>query len=528
MNKNRIILIAGMSGVGINESIKKYISNYYIFSHNGNAKPEFIKLEKEIEDAYYRKNPNTAKSYKIWINDILQLPYISFQSLWHEAFDKIQEKIDSFDESDQKRIIFLNLHMCYYHAKTQEYLPFINVEKLKSIKPEFIITFIDDIYEIFDRLSNIGGIFFLNKNNNFEYIFKLLRLLAWRSNETMIARFIGKEIGIENYVFAVKHPMISFNNLVDSKLKKVYLSHPITAIRILQQQNRLNEVKSIINEITEISNKLCKLFATFLPTTIDEFRIDSSINHQGKIEYKSSLLPRWEQEHYHQPDDCLYVKTSFDGTSLNITGNEESKECKEINELLGTLTAHIKEQVTVRDYTLVEQSDILVIYRPFFNGHFSNGVQEEFNYYNKLLLETKNQKLSFVFSPQIDFDNYRINIFEKMIRSDINNGILDSESDSNFNLSQTEKQDILIEFKNENDFQVTFEKISYNHKLKINLSGIRDVLGKSDQEKYINSIYDSFKTTVDKINEIESKSTYFEKNEISIDEFINNINTYLN
>ena len=49
-----------------------------------------------------------------------------------------------------------------------------------------------------------------------------------------------------------------------------------------------------------------------------------------------------------------------------------------------SLNSRIGFQVTKRDFSLVEQSKYLIVFRPVFNGNISNGVQEEKEYHFKL------------------------------------------------------------------------------------------------------------------------------------------------
>jgi uncharacterized protein (UPF0335 family) len=404
-----VVLFTGMSGIAITDSLKKFCREFEEFKPSRSfylKEPHIINLDSKIEDIYYEKNPNEIRSKRTWINKILLLPYPTFEEYWNNSLDKIADEIKNIND----RHIFLNLHACYFHNKTQEYLSLVDLKNLKEkINPKFVITLIDDIYDIHQRLNDLGGIYHDYQTvSKTEMILRHLRLLDWRSKETMMSRYIAKQLEIENYVFAVKHSYKTLFNLVfNEENKKAYLSHPITEVRRLEKEKNplADEIKKEIDILNESASQT---FTTFSPTTIDEYRILNEIkfDEQKKINkkvYYSVLTKRWDQEKYIKEGAFLYWPSGFSGKNQlweedksNITRIDD-----EINQLLATLSDLISDQVTTRDYTIVEQSDIIIIYRPFFNGNASGGVQEEFRYF-----KTLGKDLVFIYCPVEDVHKF--------------------------------------------------------------------------------------------------------------------------
>lgn len=379
----KTILITGMSGIKIEACLKKFISNFKDFRTNHiDRKPCVIKFDSVFEDLYYKQNASASRSKQAWKNVILKQSYPILQQLWSSTLKEICIMVSDIRKEDPDKVILINLHSCYYHNMTQEYLSFISIKELLNLNPSFIVTFIDDIYEIYHRLTLAGGIFHDESNvTPTQMILRLLRLLDWRAKETMLSRFIANNLGITNYVFAVKHSFDTFSNLLFENCPKVYLSHPITEIRRLEANGNAKEATKVREEIADISDRLSSNFTTFLPTTIDEFIIKEKPTMSGKTKiYYPALEKRWNVDQYKTRNESLYTNSGFTYINKLWKENASVKIDKKISNLLEALSASISDQVTIRDYTLVEQSDMLVVYRPVFNGNASGGVKQEFNY----------------------------------------------------------------------------------------------------------------------------------------------------
>lgn len=529
----KTILITGMSGIKIEASLQKFIHNHKGFRGNlSDRVPLLIKFDTEIENSYYERNPDIPKNGQVWKDVVLQQSYPVLQDLWEYTFDAIVKKISEIRKKDNNKVIFINLHSCYYHNRTQEYLSLINLKKLAVVKPEMIITFIDDIYDIHHRLTMSGGIFHDESHaTHTQMILRLMRLLDWRAKETMLSKFIANNLNIKNYVLAVKHSFDTLSNLIFEDYKKVYLSHPITEVRRLEKKGEHIEAKNIMAEITDISDRLSYNFSTFLPTSIDEFRIKNKTASDGFTKnYYSVLSKRWEAEQFKRPNELLYIDSGFDDVNelWKKSEDEITKFDDQINHLLEALSDTISDQVTIRDYTLVEQSDMLVIYRPVFNGNASGGVREEFRYYKRLIKDTGREILCFIYCPQEDIDKYYIRQFEKKLLTEIEEeGTLQFKTSSDLKLSEEEKELIKKAHTNELLLLDAFDKVLDKQDIKILVRNSKTPLGENKIKEFKNNFVRELKRSFQSVEMYEENVTYFENKNITIEEFLKNIYQYI-
>ena len=522
-----------MSGIKIESCIKNFISDFKDFSQNGSTeKPELIKFDSILEEIFYELTPAPIRSKQIWKDVILQQSYPVLQRLWDITFDKIKEKIELIRKESKNKVIFINLHTSYYHNRTQEYVSLINLTKLSSIKPTIIVTLIDDVYEIHHRLTKSGGIYHDESNvTHTQMILRLLRLLDWRAKETMLSRFIANNLNIKNYVFAVNHSYKTFYNLIFEDINKVYLSHPITEVRRLEKRGLNNDAQKIMSEITEISDRLSSIFTTFLPTTIDEFRVISKPSRDGiSKDYYAVLNKRWEADLYERSKDKLFIHSGFnDKNNLwQISEDEVTRFDEHINHLLEALSDSISDQVTIRDYTLVEQSEMLVIYRPVFNGNASGGVREEFRYYKSLIKDTAKKNLCFIYCPQKDINKYYIRQFEIKLQLEIEeNETLLCKSDKFDTLSTEESEQLLHSSENELLLLDTFDKVLDNHNIEILVRNEKTPLGENKIKDFKNKFVLELLKSYRSIDMYKTDVTYFEDNEIPIEHFCINIREFV-
>lgn len=428
------IIFTGQSGQSIDSSLKQFIKKFKIFAHDSEEKPLCYKVETYIEKIYKERNSITSESKKTWTK-FLKESYLLQQVIWIEAFNKILEEVEMELKERPNANIFIIMHSVFFHKKTQEYLSIVNLDLLKKFSPDKIITLIDDICDIRRRLSSDENDIFFERSESstpsderMEIAFQLRRVLDWRSKEIMMSRFIAKELKIVNNVFAMKHPWDTLYNLALKDKPTVYLSHPISEPRRLEMNSQVGEYNKIKNEISQISDSLCESFTTFLPTTIDEFRINKFMDKIPN-EYYTSLGTRWDKEKYIDPKEMLYSVSGFNDEDALWKSSTERTMDLEFNYIIKSLNDMISSQVTSRDYMLVEQSRVLVVYRPLYNGNASGGVQEENSYYEDGLraLEIVSGKhenlLRFVYCPKKDIERYIVEQFNSLIRKYISQKI---------------------------------------------------------------------------------------------------------
>jgi hypothetical protein len=111
-----------------------------------------------------------------------------------------------------------------------------------------------------------------------------------------------------------------------------------------------------MSDITQISVLLTGIYTTFLPTTIDEYRIRFNVDGSKVPNYIPALSKRWEEKLYKSSSDIIYIDSGFDDTnslwhhidSIPVDINES------ISHLLEALATYISHQVTTRDFSMVE------------------------------------------------------------------------------------------------------------------------------------------------------------------------------
>jgi hypothetical protein len=535
-----IVLFFGMSGIDIHSSLTKFLKEFKPFrtTHFEARKPVLIKMDFEIEEVFYQLYPNIDRAKNVWVELILQKSYPVLEKLWLDAFENILTKVKKIQSENARTPIFINLHSCYLHKRTKEYIALLQIDKLKMLNPKMVITLIDDIYDIHHRLTKFGGIYCGIEASMVEMIQRYFRLLDWRSKETMMARFIANHLGCKNIVFAIKHSYDTFSNLIFEDYPTAYLSHPISEIRRLEKSENPNAADEIKLEIKALSEYLQANFTTFAPTTIDEYRIKSETIvktlENGEIRKEKAYFPvltkRWQDEIYQNPQDILYQASGFKDINSLWHQAKPDEINSEVSHLLAVLADTISNQVSTRDYTMVEQSELIIIYRPLFNGNGSGGVAEEFNYFRALRSDTNNDKSScFIYCPEKDINDYYKNVFNDKIRYYLNNRQLKNTDGTKFaGISQRECSKLTEKIPTKAIIFDLLNEVLGNHNLVIDVESSSGPLSKHEptefKNKFVKKVLDDFAA----LDDYRNKSTLFITDELTIESFCNKIKESIN
>jgi len=135
--------------------MQKFIA-HLVVEKKVNRAPLFLRVEDEMKTLYLDENRDQKNRKGIWMRNILTLPYPVLYGLWEKAFDSLLARTEKEASGAD---IYLNLHAIYYHHYTVEYVSLLSLQKLREFKPDVIITLIDDIYDIHNRLREKGEIF---------------------------------------------------------------------------------------------------------------------------------------------------------------------------------------------------------------------------------------------------------------------------------------------------------------------------------------------------------------------------------
>jgi len=195
---------------------------------------------------------------------------------------------------------------------------------------------------------------------------RLREILSWRSLESLRSESlknllsVSKEgiLSVNNYLVSVRHPYSTFHNLIfKEKPVTIYLSYPITQPRkTLAGIKEINQYRHELHKIGEEKNA-----AIFDPVTIDELSLVQALN-LDESENETVLLKeehRWPLE----ISDPIIPPPNW---PIELPKQEIEEVEKDIS-----------NQLQSRDFALVDSAKHLAVYRPFYEGIRSDGVDAE-------------------------------------------------------------------------------------------------------------------------------------------------------
>jgi len=399
-----LILVTGPSGTGVRRALKKYQAWCV---QGGKPILRVISLEDDflIEAAApIVSSLEAIAEADVGLIEVLLLPKPILEDLWLAAFRKAVETAEEYVGGGDR--VILTFHAVWYHQLTREYLSAVNFRALGELEtlPTALVTLIDDIFDVKARLSTHGQIFataHVPESEFVDAIVKLFRILDWRNLEVVLSSKIAEACGLSrHYLLAVKHRIGVFHELLwEENRTTVYLAHPISQVRrMLINGAKQAEADDIVRQIKDLTRELQQDAIVFEPTAIDELRLDLPVT-LDKMQY---LVPhlgtRWPLPSDDE-DDLLFVSPDENsevfgerwrelGDSIAARGVDDQEqsiaEIKQAGPLMSALREQIVHQVTWRDYFLVNQSDVIVAYRPVWCGNESGGVRNEISYLQKL------------------------------------------------------------------------------------------------------------------------------------------------
>lgn len=414
MIRKDIIIFTGQSGIKIDKCVAK-LSNL-----NSNHRLEILKVEKEMIEKYQQMYPNNNDNDKQVVRKILSLAPQEQRKLWNQSFESILRKIQ---KQISGKIYFLLFHACFYHQKHREFLSPIDLLALKKLskRTKMIIVFVDDCYDIYKRLLEHGEIFYEDifspqitpREAMIKSIWNLLTILYWREIEIAFSRKIAEVLKIPIFIVPVKNPSIMIQRLIYFPLRSLkifYLAHPITSIR-KRTYARTAQFPQELNEFAKNCISKNKNFILFLPDTIDELRIE-----QKNGLYVPKLSAPWPLPF--NEDEWLYHPLSNSIRNIEpIDPKQYGKINKMTSDVIRILAQKIDEQITSRDYALVEQSKHgIIIYQPYWEGDISGGASKEAKY-NYSLRCKKNIRRTYILEKKENLGKYRIKeLFTELTR----------------------------------------------------------------------------------------------------------------
>lgn len=368
---------------------------------------------------------------------------------WAEAYGKAVAKATSGNPD----VAIVQLCFEYYRYETYEFYSPVDCNAIRESKPKSALTLIDDIFEIYYRLSQRGQVFNIQELvdrtfpatgsrdlSDLRRLYKdalalvigtLLRILTWREKEIECAANVSRTIDCEHSVLAVKHPVETgarlllgsttsqFGNLGVSY--PVYVSHPISRPR-RDRSNQgvwppfVDELDGVVAGLSGEPEGECHIVPV-MPTAIDEFRIldDGTYLHpcltprwpfqEGEMLFSLPQPPAGDKAFESYEDyESRGVPLIFD-PPVNSSGRRVGLPLSdaEVSGMMRNLRESIRLQMAGRDHMLVRQCPGFFLYRPLY-GKFqlSSGVTVEIHTFNQIreysrsVPENRNRLVAFI------------------------------------------------------------------------------------------------------------------------------------
>ncbi|MBU4492114.1 MAG: hypothetical protein KKD69_06590, partial [Euryarchaeota archaeon] len=297
---------------------------------------------------------------------------------WLQAFLKIQRQI----KKDNPLFPILSLHVVYLWKK--RFFSCVDWNILTTLQPSVIVTLIDDIYDIKGRIeTNQKAAVTMNEDDH-----SLLAILSWRLREIHTCNLIAKHLyvnperfpSIDNlllrrtesmlfdvtcldeieqifgkplphYVISVKQSLNDLYRLLFERKKiRIYYSFPISAPR------KEND-KDYFKKLQEWRLRMHKEFVVFDPLAIDELRFNMDENDNVIEDKLKKRIP-------YRVGRPIVLPPSI---PINSFPKQE----------LQTISNLVVQQVSERDYKLVSQAQLVVMWRPLYKGRTHAGVESE-------------------------------------------------------------------------------------------------------------------------------------------------------
>ncbi len=270
---------------------------------------------------------------------ILDLPLAELRLLRRSAFTHITHQSASLAN------VFVNSHAVF--RWNNQLFPAFVVPETEELRPDLIITLIDDVDAIKLRLDGLKREALLPPSVNYV----LRDLMIWREEEILASEVLASVLKIPHYILGTwTDPKVAdaaeeaaFNLLFRPWRKKAYISYPISgAVASPQVWERVLTFRKIA----------WTYLAAFDPMTITERRLRSEMEAK------------------------LQEDPSAEALDFEVRGDHLRLNPEELRQVL----ADIDGQIVARDYRFIDQSDLVVAYFPATSDGsplIAGGVQSE-------------------------------------------------------------------------------------------------------------------------------------------------------
>lgn len=266
---------------------------------------------------------------------ILDLPLSRLSSLRRAVFR------DIISESKDNPNIMVNTHATFRwrHGLFSAF----DFDQLKQLDPDMLICLVDNIEVVHHRLHQEHAIDATLKD-----------LMVWREEEIMTTRLVAQAMGISKNFYVLPRGRnqdateTAWRLIFRHDMRKVYPSFPMTHVA---------NMPDVLAEIDQFRETLAKYFITFDPFEIGE-----------------KLLLDLALEAAREGRDFIDAPVSLQGKATELR-----VPVKQIMEVAGDIDG----QIYMRDFELIDQSDMIVSFIPELAGGLpglSSGVERELHH----------------------------------------------------------------------------------------------------------------------------------------------------
>lgn len=338
------------------------------------------------------------------------------QEQWDRAIDKVRLRLDPVPE-----FTLLLFHCVHY--RNGRIFSQLNWDRLTAFRPRLIITLIDDIYDIWERIRSREAEF---KTRS---VVTLEEVLLWRTFEIAATKQLARNLFVDPSAYPdvertiraseirdapffgqpIEHFVVSAKQTIEMLYRlcfepdrlRVYASYPISSPR---------SSAAARDEINEYRARLSERFVVFDPLAIDELRTGSSSDWQNAVRDFGLLPPRWPVSTtppVGPPATAETVPTHNPFARWNP--QSETYVPLSVPEIMNIRRA-IERQIVERDFLLVSQGGTVAVYRPFFGARSepTGGVGEEMIFASQIPLPLV------VYHPQDDDNPAQSTFFRDM------------------------------------------------------------------------------------------------------------------
>lgn len=415
------IILTSMHGVPVDavcESIRRYgVDDDELMI------VESFSVEKHLKEVVEEKTADGKDRYptlpterRIRATKPYNLPLNKLTEACDEALRRTFAAVRAKADSGKLGLALITLHSVFMHQRTRSFLQvyqsgaLAHAAEVAHVEIRAIATLHDDIYDVYTNLLSKNEIVGMSKREGREPlrdISDLMLLLEWRDRQLTTDRFLCDALKVRHFLFHCKGRVKTFWDVSVKGKPCIYVSHAISQVRrdwagkAVDGKCRTPKKErgdQLMKDIRVISDNLGRSFAIVEPTCIDELRINvSALGSMSPEQLRNAVLPpltrRWDI------GDGIRLYRHDDGTDVgdgvrlvpiredifarfyskgDTTAEKGTLEA--YREAVGLLIAEIVRQITVRDFALAEQADLIVVIRPYSNEEFpelSGGVDKE-------------------------------------------------------------------------------------------------------------------------------------------------------